>query len=526
MSLTRARAIVVSALLLIIPLALHSLLANLSRDNLLERLKAADIHADDRALIEANKAHLSTEQLRSILDFLTDAPVFADSQHFDITVYNDWAEYNFQRPAGDALLTNLARRDLFLDPARQLNNPEITNMSAEALAALAFSQAYVEEKWDHTVPWDGEGNAVFNWIQPELLTPPQWEDYLAGDFLYRERVRYWFATFQPERLRRRDVADNREGDDIQAALSQIVAPVPNAPRLAGYSYPIGNQLYLQTAETLLWYSDYLEVSLERYGFAPSLALDTNIEIPQNASALLAQAPPPDWAYGEYDGLWALLQASFAQALREELSHPESAAFWNVMRFVHAGARQREGGGSPERPGDNQPAIMALRYAERSAEPRGRVPADISAFALITTVYSDSILLDFSNWDPAGAALIVPPLDDSRSDGIHRRLSERNKAILVIEQMGDERAYPHATHVAGSLGLGLRLVTQYEDPTGDFLPYTPEEAYFMARALSVEAREYGIEASRVTLCGSPLLRAGYAAYVEGNGMENEMDAVCG
>ena len=121
---------------------------------------------------------------------------------------------------------------------------------------------------------------------------------------------------------------------------------------------------------------------------------------------------------------------------------------------------------------------------------------------------------------------MPPLDGSRSDGIHRRLSERNKAILVIEQMGDERAYPHATHVAGSLGLGLRLVTQYDDPAGDFLPYTPEEAYFLARALSVEARDYGIEASRVTLCGSPLLRAGYGFYVEGSGVENEIEAVCG
>ena len=46
------------------------------------------------------------------------------------------------------------------------------------------------------------------------------------------------------------------------------APIPNMPRLAGYSYPIGNQLYLQTAETLLWYAEYLDVSQERYGFSP------------------------------------------------------------------------------------------------------------------------------------------------------------------------------------------------------------------------------------------------------------------
>ena len=30
-----------------------------------------------------------------------------------------------------------------------------------------------------------------------------------------------------------------------------------------HSYPIGNQLYLQTAETLLWYGDYLEVAEQR-----------------------------------------------------------------------------------------------------------------------------------------------------------------------------------------------------------------------------------------------------------------------
>ena len=124
-----------------------------------------------------------------------------------------------------------------------------------------------------------------------------------------------------------------------------------------------------------------------------------------------------------------------------------------------------------------------------------------------------------------AALIVPPVDASRSDGIHRRLSERNKAILVIEQMGDERAYAHATHVAGSLGLGLQLVTQYEDPLGDFLPYTPEEAYFLVSALSVEARDYRIEAAAVTLCQSPLLRRGYEIYAEANGLENAIEAAC-
>ena len=123
-----------------------------------------------------------------------------------------------------------------------------------------------------------------------------------------------------------------------------------------------------------------------------------------------------------------------------------------MRFVHAGARQREGGASPDFPGNGQPAIFALRYGERSPEPGGRAVADVSAFALLTTVYSDSILLDFTNWDANRAALIVTPGDMSRSDGIDRQVSERNKAIYVIEHLGSEAIYPNATHVSGSRGL--------------------------------------------------------------------------
>ena len=142
-----------------------------------------------------------------------------------------------------------------------------------------------------------------------------------------------------------------EGNDvlrprcITQYILRIFAPVPNVPRLAGYSYPIGNQLYLQTAETLLWYADYLNVSPERYDFSPTAELDTSIELPHDSTAILAAIPPANWQYADIPGLYGLLHAPFAVAeLRRELSHPETAAFWNVMRFVHAGARQREGGG--------------------------------------------------------------------------------------------------------------------------------------------------------------------------------------
>ena len=160
--------------------------------------------------------YLSAAQLAAIHRFLLDEQAFAESHHFNITAYTRLGRLQLAHDRqSEVVLTNLARRDLFLDPARQLNNPAITNMSAEALAALAFSQTFVEEKWDHTVPWDGEGNDVFNWIQPELLATPKWEDYINGDFLFRERVRYWFATYKPELLQQ-----HGEGNDIRSgALS-------------------------------------------------------------------------------------------------------------------------------------------------------------------------------------------------------------------------------------------------------------------------------------------------------------------
>jgi hypothetical protein len=301
-------------------------------------------------------------------------------------------------------------------------------------------------------------------------------------------------------------------------------PNANLPRLSGYSYPLGNQLYLQTAETVYWYADYLKYGESRYGSFDPQPLDTRIRFPEGSTEI-AQPPFPysDSAadvfiasnpeFAQYPGLWGLFHAPFSRALREELCHPETGAFWNVMRFLHAAARQREGGASPEHPENGQPLVMALRYDERTPLPVGRSESEISAFSLLTTVYSDSLLLDFTNWDANREALILTPVDPSRSDGLHRQVSERNKAILVIEQMGNENSYPNATHVAGSRGLGFNLITQYDDPAGDFLPYTAEEADSLVMALATEARYYGVESSRVTLCHSPLLKAGYQTYLD-------------
>ena len=169
-------------------------------------------------------------------------------------------------------------------------------------------------------------------------------------------------------------------------------------------------------------------------------------------------------------------------------------------------------------------MIALRYSLRTPEPIGRKPQDISAFALLTTVYSDSILLDFTNWDFSKNSLIVVPGDESRSDGLNRMVSERNKAVLVIEQMGSETEFPNATHISGSRGLGFNLTTQYDiSLNGDFLPYTHQEAQALVMALVVEARDYQLLASRMTLCNAPLLKAGYEDDA-GSPLENRTQAL--
>jgi hypothetical protein len=485
-------------------------------------LAAAGVHADDMALIRANLPHLTLDHLDEIARFLPDPSVIADSRWFDVSAYSSWNDYNFNRPIGDTVLTILARRDLFLDASRQLNNPALTNMTPQALAALTFAQVYVEEKWDQQPPWDGDPNPIFNWVHPAVLDQPNLSRFLHGDELDRLRVEYWWATYWSLPLGILGPFGITKGTDTDEALRGMRPPNGLAPRLAGYAYPVGNQLYLQTAETVYWYADYLTYGAQRYGPFEPQPLDTTIHAPTGA-------PPIDEIPSDYPGLWQLLNAPFAADLRRELTQPERAAFWNVMRFVHAGARQREGGAAPDTPQNGQPSLFALRYAERTSQPVGRPTHEISAFALITTVYSDSLLLDFTNWNTDSGALIVQPVDTTRSDGIHRLVSERNKAIFVIEQMGSEVNYPNATHVSGSRGLDVHLTTRYTDPVGgDFLPYTGSEAAALVQALVMEARDYQINASRVTLCNSPLLRAGYeehAAQVGEASWDEQVGELC-
>lgn len=469
------------------------------------QLLQENLNIDDYSIIDANVDSLSNTELQQIHDFMIDSEVIADSKWFDVSEYDSWEEYNFYRPINVQVITLLGRRDLFLDPARQLNNSSLTNMSDEALAALTFSQVYVEETWDQEPPWDGDTNTQFNWVHPDLLQTPSIIQFAFGDFIYQERVGYHYATYWSSALKMFNYLGIGNGTDEQLILEQLDY---QAPRLAGYAYPLGNQLYLGTAETVYWFTDYLEIGNGRYSGVETQVWDTHIEFQFRTRDLRET----NSANSDSIVLWKVLNAPFARQLRIELTYPETASFWNTMRYIHAAARQREGGASETYPENGQPPLIALRYDERTEMPHGRLTSDISAFAILTTVYSDSILLDFTNWNTQQNTLVVTPTDINRSDSLHRMVSERNKAILVIEHMGDENVYPNATHITGSRGLGFHLNNQYDFPeTGDFLPYTLEESYALVMALTIEARDYQLEASRITLCNSPLLRRGYEAY---------------
>jgi hypothetical protein len=476
------------------------------RESVLLAIDALGLSDDNAALIKTNEDVLSLEQLVEILRFSSDPTVIADAQWFDVSKYSTWDDYNFRRPQGDVIMGVLARRDLFLDAALALNNRTLTNMSPQALAALAFSQVYVEEKWDHQPPWDGDSNDIFNWIHPDVIANPNIFRYVQGDYLYQARVESWWVTYWSSLMGVLNGKGVGRGTDEDAVIGDMRPPAANVPRLAGYGYPVGNQLFMQTAETVYWYADYLKSGSQRYGTFQPGRLDTQIHFPADLTQFLEALETES---SQSVGISEMLNSTFAADLRRELQLPETAAFWNVVRFLYAAARQREGGGSPLHPENGQPAIMALQYQLRTPFPVGRKTDEVSAFALLTTVYADSILLDFTNWDIEKGALIVFPVNESRSDNIHRLVSERNKAIRVVEQMGSEVDYPNATHVAGSRGLGFNLATQLDDPAhGDFLPYTPEEALALVMALVVEARDYAVESSQFTFCNSPLLKAAY------------------
>ena len=225
-----------------------------AKASILANLKV-QVHPNDFALIDTYKDSLTLQQLEHIQNFMLDASQIADASWFDVSLYTSWDDYNYYRPIDNQVITILARRDLFLDSARQLNNRMITNMSDEALSALTFSQVYVEETWDQEPPWDGDTNTQFNWVHPDLLQQPSLWRFLSGDFLYQERVGYWYATYWSVLLDIARIFDWGYGsDEVFVSNSNL-----NPPRLAGYAYPLGNQLYLGTAETVYWFSDYLQL---------------------------------------------------------------------------------------------------------------------------------------------------------------------------------------------------------------------------------------------------------------------------
>jgi len=351
-------------------------------------------------------------------------------------------------------------RSLFLEHAKLLNNRSLTHMSDEALAALVYAQVYVEEKWFKD----------YNWVHP-----------------------YWNSNRDPQGgswLNPNSLNAKRYAPVFLGALNGWAGDVTRHTypyRLQGFGYGPANALVGQAYDAAQWYLAYMNLSENRYGLMPR-----RVFFPQN-SALAASA-----------------SSDVLILLQNELMEVDQSQFWNTLRFVWAAARHREGA-YPDNRSYQEKERYAIDYSQLlGTPPGGRPPGDISAFALMTTVYTDAITVSaVTGYDTTYTGRDNRSIQDWR-----RFVSERNKAIRNVELLS-------STNVEGLYRIQQGLAigpfkTQYEDPTdGDFLPYSREEVEKLVQALLFE-RENSEDAwvsneAKQILDTSQLLQEGYQYY---------------
>lgn len=345
-------------------------------------------------------------------------------------------------------------QDLFLRPAQYFNNPNITNITPEALSTLAFAQVYVEDKWHKGLGWvhpyynrrddpEGEKNHI-PWLLEmiELFKNPHkmtLNDKRYFPVYYANTPTIWGLLNHHER-------------DLPAALR-------------GPGFGLGNQPWLQAWDSVRWYIEYSNL-YSRYGdYIPNDPLSD-----QDTSRLINSS------------LLELFQSlKNGQSIRIEefltyLLDAEISAELNVLRYVHAAARHREGltpDGSELESGHAIDYLLRLTYGDG---PIGRSLTDISAFGILMAVYTDYITPDL------GIESTYTYIDIGQENR-----AERNKAINVIELMGPQAA--EVSRVTGERGLNIgELITQYNPKDGiyDFLPYSREEVRVLIAALACEA----------------------------------------
>jgi hypothetical protein len=155
--------------------------------------------------------------------------------------------------------------------------------------------------------------------------------------------------------------------------------------------------------------------------------------------------------------------------------------------------------------------LAIDYSQLVGKPPGGRPQkDISAFALMTTVYTDTITVpEVTGYGQRYLAR------DNRSIADWRYfVSERNKAIRNVELLGSASAEGQY-RIQQALRIGP-LITQYENPSrADFLPYASEEVDDLVNALLFEANnrddQWVADEAFQLLTNATLLQQGYQHY---------------
>ncbi len=362
-------------------------------------------------------------------------------------------------------------RSLFLEPAKLLNNRSLTNMSDEALAALVYAQVFVEEKWFKD----------YNWVHP------YWDrNDDPGGGAWPDAVSLNAKRYAPIQL---------------GSLNDHVCSIQGSDRphrLCGLGFGPANELLGQAWDSAQWYLEYLDLPKNRYGSQPqSLSLDKYPALAMLSKLIKTRDP------------W--LPASDARALlRDELLNVEQSQFWNVMRFVWAAARQREGAYIDNRSVDEQ-AKQAIDYNQiLDIRPGGRPQQDVSAFSLMTTVYTDAITVS----DVTGFGQTYVARNNRNMDDWKNFVNERNKAIRNVELLGQTSAEGQY-RIQQALAIGP-LSNQYDDPvTGDFLPYSREEIEDLVSGLLFEINNrddpWVADEARQTLRNASLLQQGYRYY---------------
>jgi len=153
--------------------------------------------------------------------------------------------------------------------------------------------------------------------------------------------------------------------------------------------------------------------------------------------------------------------------------------------------------------------VAIDYNKIAPAPSGRPKSQVSAFSLLTTIYSDDITVSSF----AGAKYDAKTNTATAAGASNK--TERNKAIRAVELL-DSRNIEGSYRIQQP--LGIKLTTQYAvdtskvaaGPSGDFLPYNAEEAVSLVEALQDESQK-GDRDSLKTLCCSNLLQDGYKQY---------------